>query len=74
MGRLGDAKRAVELLTCEEIISIKEFAYILNHENTNRREIDKSITEDAFRFCDENSTSQTAKLLSLFIMIAGIPE
>lgn len=48
VGRLGDAKRAVELLTCEDDNKIKEFAFVLNNENQNRREIDKTITEDAF--------------------------
>lgn len=52
VGRLGDAKRAVELLTCEDNESIKEFAFILNDENENRREIDKSITDDVFKFFD----------------------
>lgn len=53
VGRLGDAKRAVELLTCEDDEKIKEFAYVLNDENQNRREIDKSITDDAFKIFDE---------------------
>lgn len=53
VGRLGDAKRAVELLTCEDDEKIKEFAFILNDENQNRREIDKSITDDVFKIFDE---------------------
>lgn len=53
VGRLGDAKRAVELLTCEDDEKIKEFAFILNDENQNRREIDKTITEDAFKMFDD---------------------
>lgn len=53
VGRLGDAKRAVELLTCEDNEKIKEFAFILNDENQNRREIDKSITDDVFKIFDE---------------------
>lgn len=53
VGRLGDAKRAVELLTCEDNEKIKEFAFILNDENQNRREIDKTITDDAFRMFEE---------------------
>src|SRR4029079_13822666 len=31
----------------------KEFAFVLNDENQNRREIDKSITDDAFKIFDE---------------------
>jgi single-stranded-DNA-specific exonuclease len=53
VGRLGDAMRAVELLTCEDDSKIKEFAYILNSENLNRRELDKVITDDAYKICDE---------------------
>lgn len=53
VGRLGDAKRAVELLTCEDNEKIKEFTFILNDENQNRREIDKTITDDAFRMFEE---------------------
>lgn len=53
VGRLGDAKRAVELMTCEDDEKIKEFAYTLNKENEKRRNIDKDITEDAFKEFDE---------------------
>jgi single-stranded-DNA-specific exonuclease len=53
VGRLGDAKRAVELLTCEDNEKIKEFAFVLNDENENRREIDKSITDDVFKIFDK---------------------
>ncbi|MEO6694980.1 MAG: single-stranded-DNA-specific exonuclease RecJ [Ignavibacteria bacterium] len=53
VGRLGDAKRAVELLTCIDKDKIKDFAFILNDENQNRREIDKTITDDAFKMFEE---------------------
>jgi single-stranded-DNA-specific exonuclease len=53
VGRLGDAKRAVELLTCEDNDKIKEFTFILNNENQKRRGIDKSITDDAFTIFEE---------------------
>ncbi len=54
VGRLGDAKRAVELLTCEDTEKINEFAFILNDENQNRREIDKTITDDVYKMYDES--------------------
>lgn len=54
VGRLGDAKRAVELLTCEDNEKINEFAFILNDENQNRREIDKTITDDVYKIYDES--------------------
>jgi len=40
-GRLGDATRAVDLLTCEDVDQAKEFAQILEEENRNRRVIDE---------------------------------
>jgi single-stranded-DNA-specific exonuclease len=53
VGRLGDAKRAVELLTSEDPKELDELAHTLDLENTNRRELDKSITVDAFKLFDE---------------------
>jgi single-stranded-DNA-specific exonuclease len=53
VGRLGDAKRAVELLTSEDTNALDELAHVLDLENTNRRELDKTITDDAFKIFDE---------------------
>jgi single-stranded-DNA-specific exonuclease len=53
VGRLGDAKRAVELLTSDDDGALNELAQILDSENSNRRELDKSITEDAFKLFEE---------------------
>jgi len=53
VGRLGDAKRAVELLICVDNDKIKDFAFVLNDENQNRREIDKTITDDAFKMFED---------------------
>ncbi len=53
VGRLGDAKRAVELLTSEDPNELDELAHVLDLENTNRRELDKTITDDAFKIFDE---------------------
>jgi len=47
VGRLGDAKRAVELLTSEDHDKLGELATTLDIENSNRREKDKRITEEA---------------------------
>ncbi|MBI4547306.1 MAG: single-stranded-DNA-specific exonuclease RecJ [Ignavibacteriae bacterium] len=44
VGRLGDASRAVKLLTCDDPIRALELAQILEEENRNRRKID----EDTF--------------------------
>ena len=53
VGRLGDAKRAVELLTSEDPKELDELAHTLDLENTNRRELDKTITDDAFKIFEE---------------------
>lgn len=53
VGRLGDAKRAVELLTSEDPRELGELALTLDLENTNRRELDKTITDDAFKIFEK---------------------
>lgn len=47
VGRLGDAKRAVELLVSEEYSSSINFARVLEQENLNRRKIDEGVFEEA---------------------------
>jgi single-stranded-DNA-specific exonuclease len=60
VGRLGDATRAVELLTCTEETRAKECAQILEEENRNRRVIDEetfsqaTIAATEFLLEDEN--------------------
>ena len=46
-GRMGDAKRAVALFIEKDIEHAKEIALTLQSENTNRKEADSSITEEA---------------------------
>lgn len=53
VGRLGDAKRAVELLTGSNQEELDELAHTLDVENENRRELDKNITEDAYKIFEE---------------------
>lgn len=43
VGRLGDATRAVEFLTCDDINKVDELAGVLEFENSNRRKIDNEI-------------------------------
>ena len=47
VGRLGDATRAVELLTCDEDTRARECALILEEENRNRRVIDEETFNQA---------------------------
>ncbi len=65
VGRLGDAKRAVELLTSEDPKELEELAHTLDLENTNRRELDKTITEDAFKIFEE--INQSGKYYSIVL-------
>ncbi|MFZ9263087.1 MAG: single-stranded-DNA-specific exonuclease RecJ [Chitinophagaceae bacterium] len=46
-GRMGDAKRAVALFIEKDIEHAREIALTLQSENTNRKEADSSITEEA---------------------------
>lgn len=43
VGRLGDATRAVEFLTCDDITKVDDLAEVLEQENTNRKKIDSEI-------------------------------
>jgi len=43
VGRLGDATRAVEFLTCDNLAKAESLAGVLESENTNRKKIDTEI-------------------------------
>jgi single-stranded-DNA-specific exonuclease len=43
VGRLGDATRAVEFLTCDNLSKADSLAGVLESENTNRKKIDSEI-------------------------------
>lgn len=53
VGRLGDAKRAVELLVSDEYSSAVEFARVLEQENINRRKIDEDVFIHAQQLVEE---------------------
>jgi single-stranded-DNA-specific exonuclease len=65
VGRLGDAKRAVELLTSEKEEELEELVSILNKENLERRKLDKEITETAYSICEENHFSEKFNVIIL---------
>lgn len=52
VGRMGDAQRAVKLLTTEDEIEAGQIAAILERENQHRKDVD----EDAFRTAVEKAT------------------
>jgi single-stranded-DNA-specific exonuclease len=47
VGRLGDAMRAVKLLTCTDPVEAAELAKVLEEENKNRRKIDEDTFAEA---------------------------
>ena len=47
VGRLGDANRAVEFLTCDDLIKVESLASVLESENINRKKIDSEIYLEA---------------------------
>lgn len=53
VGRLGDAKRAVELLVSNDYESSVGFARVLEQENLNRRKIDEGVFEHAQNLVEE---------------------
>jgi single-stranded-DNA-specific exonuclease len=53
VGRLGDATRAVRLLTCEDPEEARALAQVLEEENRNRRRIDEETFADAQQLAEE---------------------
>jgi single-stranded-DNA-specific exonuclease len=47
VGRLGDALRAVDLLTCDDEAKAREYAQVLEEENRNRKLIDEDTFNQA---------------------------
>ncbi len=54
VGRLGDAMRAVELLTCESYEKALSLAQVMEEENRNRRKIDEDTFAKAQEYIDKN--------------------
>ncbi|OYU55612.1 MAG: single-stranded-DNA-specific exonuclease RecJ [Chitinophagaceae bacterium BSSC1] len=46
-GRMDDAKKAVQVFIEQDPIKAKELASLLHHDNTDRKEMDASITKEA---------------------------
>ncbi len=53
-GRMDDAKKAVQLFIEQDIEKALAFAEILQTDNTDRREADSTITEEALAMIEEN--------------------
>ncbi len=52
-GRLGDANRAVRLLTCEDPEEARSLANVLELENMNRRKIDEETFDEAQQLAEQ---------------------
>ncbi len=57
VGRLGDASRAVEFLTCDNLAKAESLAGVLESENTNRKKIDSEIYLQAQDIYDDYQNS-----------------
>ena len=51
-GRIDDAKHSVSLLICDDDVAAKSQSLIINIKNTERKEFDSSITEQALAMLD----------------------
>jgi single-stranded-DNA-specific exonuclease len=66
-GRMDDAKHAVKLLISDEInIEAEEQAYQLNRLNSDRKELDRSITAHALEMIGDNEVLKKQKSTVLF--------
>lgn len=54
-GRMDDAKKAVQLFISENINEAKDLAEQLHSDNTDRREVDLTITEQAFSMIENDA-------------------
>ncbi len=59
VGRLGDAMRAVRLLTSTDPVEAMELAQVLEEENRNRRKIDEDTFAEARRLADEEPDTES---------------
>jgi single-stranded-DNA-specific exonuclease len=65
VGRMGDAERAVKLLTSDSEIEAKEIAAILEEENRNRKSVDEGTFNEALVQANEQFDPHTTKSLVL---------
>ncbi|MFP5040929.1 single-stranded-DNA-specific exonuclease RecJ [Parasediminibacterium sp. JCM 36343] len=60
-GRMDDAKKAVQLFIEQDITKALAIAELLHSDNTDRREADASITEEALAMLEANEIGKTKK-------------
>ena len=65
-GRMDDAKKAVQLFIEKDATQALAFAEMLHSDNTDRKEADKSITEEALFIIEEDPTHASRKTTVVF--------
>lgn len=65
-GRMDDARKAVELFVEEDIDKVPGLAEALHLDNTDRKEVDKSTTEEALAMLQTDSVLQQRKTTVLY--------
>ncbi|MEO5683839.1 MAG: single-stranded-DNA-specific exonuclease RecJ [Chitinophagaceae bacterium] len=65
-GRMDDAKKAVQLFIEKDYTKAFEFAEMLHSDNTDRKEADSSITEEALALIDQDPVLVNRKSTVLF--------
>ena len=65
-GRMDDAKKAVQLFIASDTTKALEFAEMLHSDNSDRKEADSSITEEALALLDKDPLSIEKKTTVVF--------
>ena len=65
-GRMNDAKKAVQLFIEQDATKAMEFAEMLHSDNTDRKEADSSITEEALAIIESDVTLINRKTTVVF--------
>lgn len=65
-GRMDDAKKAVQLFIEDDYDKAFEFAEMLQSDNSDRKEADSSITEEALEIINTNAALQNKKTTVVF--------
>ncbi|MCK5520196.1 MAG: single-stranded-DNA-specific exonuclease RecJ, partial [Candidatus Marinimicrobia bacterium] len=65
VGRLGEASRAVKLLTTEDVHVAREYSGILDEENKRRREIEKEVMDEAIMHINYKYSGNIPKVIVL---------
>lgn len=65
-GRMDDATKAVEMFVAASLDEAFHFAEMLHNDNTERKEADKTITEEALALIDDNEEWKNRKSTVVF--------